>query len=79
MPDETVEAIPVNYVGGYLAFYRTGHKIISASIVIENDADKNETTFPNELRMGDFVVVRKVDPDFVKEMADVIHCITHPA
>ena len=70
--NETVEAIPVNYVGGYLAFYRTGHKIISASNIIENDADKIETKFPNELRMGDFVVVREVDRDLVKEMADVI-------
>ncbi len=70
--NETVEAIPVNYVGGYLAFYRTGHKIISASDIIENDADKIETKLPNELRMGDFVVVREVDRDLVKEMADVI-------
>ena len=70
--NETVSAIPVNYVGGYLAFYRTGHKIISASNIIENDADKIETKYPNELRIGDFVVVREVDRDLVKEMADVI-------
>ena len=70
--NETVEAIPVNYVGGYLAFYRTGHKIISASNIIENDADKIETKYPNELRMGDFIVVREVDRDLVKEMADII-------
>lgn len=70
--NETVEAIPVNYVGGYLAFYRTGHKIISASNIIEHDADKIETKLPSELRMGDFVVVREVDRDLVKEMADVI-------
>lgn len=69
---ETVEAIPVNYVGGYLAFYRTGHKIISASNIIENDADKIETKYPTELKMGDFVVVREVDRDLVKEMADII-------
>jgi len=70
--NETVEAIPVNYVGGYLAFYRTSHRIISASNIIENDADKIETKLPNELRMGDFVVVREVDRDLVKEMAEVI-------
>lgn len=70
--NETVEAIPVNYVGGYLAFYRTGHKIISASNIIEHDADRIETKLPGELRMGDFVVVREVDRDLVKEMADII-------
>ena len=70
--NETVEAIPVNYVGGYLAFYRTGHKIISASDIIENDGDKIETKYPSELHLGDFIVVREVDRDLVKEMADII-------
>ncbi len=70
--NETVEAIPVNYVGGYLAFYRTGHKLVSASNIIEHDADKIEMKYPSELRMGDFVVVRAVDRDLVKEMADLI-------
>jgi len=69
---ETAEAIPVNYVGGYLAFYRTSHKIVSASSIIEHDADKIETKYPSDLRMGDFVVVRSVDRDLVKEMADLI-------
>lgn len=70
--DETTEAIPVNYVGGFLAFYRTGHKVISASNIIEQDADKIEMKLPTELKMGDFVVVRETDHDLVKEIADVI-------
>ncbi len=70
--NETVEAIPVNYVGGYLAFYRTGHKIISASDIIENDAEKIETKYPADLKMGEFVVVREADRDLIKEMADII-------
>lgn len=69
---ETTEAIPVNYVGGFLAFYRTGHKVISASSIIEQDADKIEMKLPTELKMGDFVVVRETDHDLVKEIADVI-------
>ncbi|MGI6028500.1 MAG: DrmE family protein [Candidatus Heteroscillospira sp.] len=70
--NETTEAIPVNFVGGYLSFYRTGHKVISASNIIEHDADKIETRLPNELKMGDFVVVRESDHDLVREMADVM-------
>lgn len=70
--NETTEAIPVNFVGGYLSFYRTGHKVISASNIIEHDADKIETKLPNELKMGDFVVVRESDHDLVREMADVM-------
>ena len=70
--DETTEAIPVNYVGGFMAFYRTGHKVISASSIIEQDADKIEMKLPTELKVGDFVVVRETDRDLVKEIADVI-------
>ena len=70
--NETAEVIPVNYVGGYLAFYRTGHKVISASNIIEHDTDKIETKLPSELKIGDFVVVREADRDLVKEIADVI-------
>lgn len=69
---ETTEAIPVNYVGGYLAFYRIGHKIISASNIIMNDADRIDSIFPHQLQMGDFVVVRDTDRDLIREMADVI-------
>ena len=70
--NETTEAIPVNYVGGYLAFYRTGHKVISATNIIMNDADKIDSILPEQLKMGDFVVVRETARDLIREMADVI-------
>lgn len=70
--NETTEAIPVNYVGGYLAFYRTGHKVISATNIIMNDTDKIDSVLPEQLKMGDFVVVRETSKDLIREMADVI-------
>ena len=70
--NETTEAIPVNYVGGYLAFYRAGHKVISATNIIMNDADKIDSVSPDQLKMGDFVVVRETARDLIREMADVI-------
>ena len=72
---ETIEAIPVNFVGGYLAFYRTGHQVLSATNIIVNDADKlreEDKKLPADLRLGDFVVVRESDRDLIKEMADII-------
>lgn len=69
---ETTEAIPVNYVGGYLAFYRAGHKVISATNIIMNDSDKIDSVLPGQLKMGDFVVVREADKDLIRELADVI-------
>ena len=70
--NETVEAIPVSFVGGYLAFYRVGHKIVSASKIIEHDAENIETKLPKDLRMGEFVVVRETDKDLIRELADLI-------
>lgn len=72
---ETIEAIPVNFVGGYLAFYRTGHTVLSATNIIVNDADRlreDDKKLPDQLKLGDFVVVRETDRDIIKEMADVI-------
>ena len=68
---EIVTAVPVNFVGGYLAFYRTGHKVISATKIILGDADKIETKFPAELHVGDFIVVKESDKDIVRELADI--------
>lgn len=70
--NETTEALPVNYVGGYLAFYRAGHKVISATNIIMNDADKIDIVLPDRLKMGDFIVVRESARDLIREMADVI-------
>ena len=70
--EATAEAIPVNYVGGFLAFYRIGHKVISATKVITQDAEKIETILPDKLQVGDFVVVREADRDLIKEMADIM-------
>lgn len=69
---ETTEALPVNFVGGYLAFYRAGHKVISATSIIMNDTNKIDLVFPDQLKMGDFVVVRETTRDLIREMADVI-------
>ena len=73
--NETTEAIPVNFVGGYLAFYRTGHKVLSATNIIVNDSDKikdEDKKLPSELKLGDFVVVREADRDIIKEIADIV-------
>lgn len=70
--EATSEAIPVNYVGGFLAFYRTGHKVISATKVITQDAEKIDTILPDKLQVGDFVVMREADRDLIKEMADIM-------
>lgn len=69
--NETTEAIPIGYVGGYMAFYRLGHKIVSATNTILKDADKIEMLPPEKIGVGDFVVVRETDHDLIRELADI--------
>jgi hypothetical protein len=69
---EVVSAIPINFVGGYLAFYRVGHKLISATKIISSSYDKIESKLPTELAVGDFIVVRESDKDIIRELADIV-------
>lgn len=69
---ETVEAIPINFVGGFFAFYQRGHKLVSASQIIMNSVDRIEIVVPEDLSVGDFVVVRESERDIVKDMADIL-------
>ena len=69
---ETVEAIPVSYVGGYIAFYRTGHKLISATPIISHNKNNVKLVLPEELTIGEFIVVRESDKDIIRELADSI-------
>jgi len=70
--EETTDAVPVNFVGGFLSFYKTSHKLITATDIVINDSEKIETKLPSELRVGDFIVVREATRDIIKELADKI-------
>ncbi|MDD5791436.1 MAG: DrmE family protein [Erysipelotrichaceae bacterium] len=69
---DIVSAIPVNFVGGYLSFFRTGHKLISATKIINSASDNIDSVIPTELKIGDFIVVREADKDIIKELADIV-------
>lgn len=69
---DTVDAVPVSYVGGYVAFYRVGHKLISVTSIISNSGKDIKTILPTELKTGDFIVVREADKDIIRELADII-------
>lgn len=67
---EVTEALPINYVGGNFAFYKTSHKLVSVTdIVLENKGDF-KMLLPTELKMGDFIVVREAQHDLIRELAD---------
>ncbi len=70
--DETVEVIPVNFVGGNLAFFRTTHKVVTATDIIMSDDEKIKIKTPSEIKVGDFIVIREADRDLIRELADTI-------
>lgn len=70
--DQVVDAYPVNFVGGYLAFYKMGHKVITVTDIIDSGKENVVAKKPEELSIGDFVVVRESQRDIIKEIADKI-------
>lgn len=69
---EIVNAFPVSFVGGYLAFYRSGHKALVATDIIVNAGEKIESKFPEKIEVGDFVVIRESERDIIRDLADKI-------
>lgn len=69
---EIVDAVPVNFVGGYIAFYQTGHEVVTATNIIIQESEKIDTLTPDKLQNGDFVIARETEKDIIREMADLI-------
>jgi len=69
---QIVDAYPVNFVGGYLSFYRAGHKIITVTDIIMDGKDNVSVKTPDSLKIGDFVVVRESQRDIIRDIADKI-------
>lgn len=70
--ESVVDAYPINFVGGYLSFYRSGHKVITVTDVITAGKENVTPKKPDELSIGDFVVVRDSQRDIIKDIADKI-------
>ena len=69
---QIVDAYPVSFVGGYLSFYRGGHKVITVTDIITDESESISLKTSDQLVVGDFVVVREADRDIIKDIADRI-------
>lgn len=69
---QIVDAYPVSFVGGHLSFYRGGHQVITVTDIITDESDSISLKTPDQLVVGDFVVVREADRDIIKDIADRI-------
>ena len=68
--NESVEVYPVSFVGGSMAFYRLGHKIITVTKIIQSVSDEIESLMPDELQIGNFVLIRETEHDIIRDLAD---------
>jgi len=69
---ETTEALPVNFSGGYFAFFTPTHKLITITDIIVKGAKRIAIKAGNELSVGDFIVIRETQKDLIREIADII-------
>lgn len=67
-----VIAFPVSFVGDLIAFYRSSHRLLTATKLIYNDFDQIEEIKPDAVQIGDFIIEPETQHDLIKEMADVI-------
>lgn len=70
--NEAVDAYPVSFVGGFMAFYRTGHQVLTVTDIIANDGEKIIQKKPDDIHIGDFIVIRESGHDIIRELADSI-------
>lgn len=74
---DQVEAYPVSLVGGYLAFYKSTHKLITVTDIITLNTERivmktllADNSSDHTLCVGDFIVVRESDKDLIRSIAD---------
>jgi hypothetical protein len=70
--ESNVSAIPISYVGDYLAFYKTSHTLLTATRILNEGYDRPEEVKPAALANGDFVIERESQRSIIRDIADVI-------
>lgn len=69
---ETTEALPVEFAGGYFAFFTPTRKLITVTDIIVKRARRIAIKSAYELSVGDFIVIRETQRDLIREIADII-------
>jgi hypothetical protein len=70
--EDSVEAVPVSFVGDIMAFYRTSRKLLTATKIINEDGDSTEEIIPDNLQVGDFIIERETQRNLIRDIADKI-------
>lgn len=67
-----VEACPVSFVGGEFALFTKGHKSLVVTDIIHQRSSRILEKDTEELKVGDFIVIREASRDIIREVADKI-------
>lgn len=70
--NQIVEAKPIGFVGGDFALFTEGHKVLVATKIILQTSKQIEKKEVEDLKVGDFIVVRESDKDIIRDVADKI-------
>lgn len=70
--DALEKAVPVSFIGDYISFYRSGHRVLTVTGIIEKRCRTIEEKYPQELAIGDFVVLRDSQRALIQAIADQI-------
>ena len=68
----SVEAVPVSFVGDFLAFYKISRTLLTATKLINGDYENIEEVKPFAIQSGDFVIERETQRDLIRDIADII-------
>lgn len=69
--DEVTSAIPIEFEGGYIAFFKpTKEVIVVTDIVNSPKVEDYELKLVQDLFINDFIVIRESDRDLIRDIAD---------
>lgn len=69
---DSVEAVPVQFVGGEYVFFRPTTTVVRfRDGSTEDDANPQVLCKANEIRVGDLIALRETDQDLIRELADI--------
>lgn len=70
--NELIEAMPVNFIGDTIAFFKLSHKLLRLTNAIIGDSDEATEILPKSLQIGDFIAIRDSEKELAREKGSSI-------
>ena len=72
--NNTIEAIPITFYGGFIAFFRKTSKVLQVTDLINNPSEdvRDIIKKATEISAGDYIAIRETERSLIRELADEI-------